>query len=52
MARWMRVLAGKRISDPEGAQFRPRPQQSCIVCASGTGHENAHSRLHGGDAHS
>ena len=31
-------LASALRADPEGAQFRPRPEQSCIVCACGTGH--------------
>ena len=29
-------LASALQADPEGAQFRPRPQQPCIVCACGT----------------
>ena len=37
-------LASALRADPEGAQFRPRPQQSCIIGACGTGHQIARSR--------
>ena len=29
-------LASALRADPAGSQFRPRPQQPCIVCACGT----------------